>query len=87
MDVERILFAISYAPLSRYLYAFPLFPGQKQSLVRARFRVTAPTVFNSLSQYIRSTDNNFTFRVLLKTFYFRNAYINTSDVTRALDST
>jgi len=37
------------------------------------FRVAAPTVFNSLPQDIRSTDNISTFCRLLKMFYFRNA--------------
>ena len=39
------------------------------------FRVAAPTVFNSLPQDIRSCDNISTFCHRLKTFYFRNAFI------------
>jgi len=38
------------------------------------FRVTAPTVLNSLPQDIRSTDSICKFCRLLKTFYFRNAF-------------
>ena len=39
------------------------------------FRVAAPTVFNSLPQDIRSCDNISTFCRRLKTFYFRNAFV------------
>jgi len=38
------------------------------------FRVAAPTVFYSLPQDIRSTNNICAFCRLLKTFYFRNAF-------------
>jgi len=38
------------------------------------FRVAAPTVFNSVPQDIRSTDNISACCRLLKTFYFRNAF-------------
>jgi len=38
------------------------------------FHVAAPTVFNSLPQDIRSTNNISAFCRLLKTFYFRNAF-------------
>jgi len=44
------------------------------------FRVAAPTVFNSLPQDIRSTDNISAFCRLLKTFYFR-----ASDSTYVVD--
>jgi len=38
------------------------------------YHVAASTVFNSLPQDIRLTDNISTFCRLLKTFYFRNAF-------------
>jgi len=38
------------------------------------FHIAAPTVFNSLPQDIRSTDNISTFCRLLNIFYFRNAF-------------
>ena len=49
-------------------------PRTKTVFGSRAFRVTAPTVFNSLPQDIRSTDNISTFCRLLKTFYFRNAF-------------
>ena len=49
-------------------------PRTKTVFGSRAFRVAAPTVFNSLPQDIRSTDNISTFCRLLKTFYFRNAF-------------
>ena len=49
-------------------------PRTKTVFGSRAFRVAAPTVFNSLPQDIRSTDNISTFFRLLKTFYFRNAF-------------
>ena len=49
-------------------------PRTKKVFGSRAFRVAAPTVFNSLPQEIRSTDNISTFCRLLRTFYFRNAF-------------
>ena len=49
-------------------------PRTKTVFGSRAFCVAAPTVFNSLPQDIRSTDNISTFCRLLKTFYFRNAF-------------
>ena len=49
-------------------------PRTKTVFGSRAFRVAAPTVFNSLPQDIRSTDNISIFCRLLKTFYFRNAF-------------
>ena len=49
-------------------------PRTKTVFGSRAFRVAAPTVFNSLPQDIRSTDNISTFCRLLKTFYFRKAF-------------
>jgi len=49
-------------------------PWTKTVFGSRAFCVTASTVFNSLPQDIRSTDNISTFCRLLKTFYFRNAF-------------
>ena len=49
-------------------------PRTKTIFGSRAFRVAAPTVFNSLPQDIRSTDNIYAFCRLLKTFYFRNAF-------------
>jgi len=49
-------------------------PRTKTVFGSRAFRVAVPTVFNSLPQDIRSTNNISTFCHLLKTFYFCNAF-------------
>ena len=49
-------------------------PRTKTVFGSRAFRVAAPTVFNSLPQDIRSTDNIYAFCRLLMTFHFRNAF-------------
>jgi hypothetical protein len=51
-----------------------LFPGPRQSLVRAHFALLLLPLFNSLPRDIRSTGNISTFCHPLKMFYFRKAF-------------
>jgi hypothetical protein len=62
-------------------------PRTKTVFGSRAFRVAAPTVFNSLPQDIRSTDNISSFCRILKMFYFRKALDVGSDITHATDST
>ena len=49
-------------------------PRSKTIFGSRAFRIAAPTVFNSLTQEIRSCDNVLSFCRQLKTFYFRRAF-------------
>jgi len=56
-------------------HAFSLFRGVKQSMVHVRFASPCQPIFNSLPQDIRSCDSISTFCRLLKSFYFRDAFV------------
>ena len=79
-EYNCILFFISclmmFERVGVYVYTCLLAVPRSNTVFGSRaFRVAAPTVFNSLPQDIRSCDNISTFCRRLKTFYFRNAFI------------
>ena len=62
-------------------------PTTKTVFDSRAFRVASPTVFNSLPEDIRSTDNISRFCRLLGRYISAMPSINTSDITRTSDST
>jgi len=66
--------AVSFAPFSKDACLIAV-PRCKTVHGSREFRIAAPTVFNSLPQKIRSCDSISTFRRLLNTFYFSDAFV------------